>query len=177
MDKIFQQNPEDRMDAVINSYFQETLGVNQRFFLWHVFFCNFCGWSCGIVLSLCMVLGCKFSIQHSISMIIFLVSRGKQSIMDTILGFDHSFFISLSEAEIKLFSWQISALWGPRTIHTKLQKMYFFSMHTTSFFTTAKILFHSFIYGQRFLQICFRKFFAVLCIVYKGQKHTTYLYA
>ena len=115
-----------------------------------------------------MVLGCKFSIQHSISMIIFLVSRGKQSIMDTILGFDHNFFDITIRSRDKIVQLTVFCLMRPSHTTHETAKNALFSMHTTSFFTTAKIFFHSFLHGRRFLQICFRKFFAVLCVVYEG---------
>ena len=54
---------------------------------------------------------------------------------------------------------------GPRTLHTKLQKMQLSSIQKTNFLSTAaKVFFNSLFYGQQF----FRKIFAVLCVVCPG---------
>ena len=46
---------------------------------------------------------------------------------------------------------------GPRTLHTKLQKMQLSFIHTTTFYHNCNDFFNSFLYGQQFLQRFFQK--------------------
>ena len=67
-----------------------------------------------------------------------------------------------------LTKYSMFVYYGPRSLHTKLQKMQLSSIHTTIFFHNCNDFFHSFLYVQRFSCRLFSKIFAVSCVVYKG---------
>ena len=63
-------------------------------------------------------------------MIIFLVSRGKQSIMDTILGFDHSFFdITIRSRDTIVQLTDFCLMRPSHTTHETAKNALFFHAH------------------------------------------------
>ena len=52
---------------------------------------------------------------------------------------------------------------GPRTLHTKLQKMQLSSIHTTTFCHNCNDFFNSFIYGQRFSRLFEKNLCSFVC--------------